>query len=73
MLFVSAADLSPSDLAALGNNIRPARRRRSAIHDERGNRRVLAAVNRSLARLDERLTRADVIRHGERLAKVRVA
>jgi hypothetical protein len=57
MIFISAADLSPSDLALLGNNIRPAHRRARQYPDERANRRVIAAVNRSLASLKERVDR----------------
>ena len=57
MLFVSAADLSASDLALLGNNIRPSRRQFRRDPDERSNRRVLAAVNRSIAGLQERVDR----------------
>jgi hypothetical protein len=55
MLFVAASELSPSDLALLGNNIRPSRRRNKLLPDERANRRVMAAVNRSLASLRERV------------------
>lgn len=55
MLFVSASELSASDLSLLGNNIRPTRRRPRATPDERCNRRVLAAVNRSLSSLKERV------------------
>ena len=57
MIFVSASDLSASDLALLGNNILPPRRRNRTAPDERRNRRVLAAVNRSLAALNERVDR----------------
>ena len=57
MLFVSASDLSASDLALLGNNIRPSRRVATRDRDERANRRVLAAVNRSLASVHERIDR----------------
>ncbi|HZK81411.1 MAG TPA: hypothetical protein VFC46_10100 [Humisphaera sp.] len=57
MIFVSASDICESDLALLGNNIRPSRRQVRRSPDERANRRVLAAVNRSLASLDERITR----------------
>ena len=57
MLFVSESDLSASDLASLGNNIRPRRRQVRRDPDERANRRVLAAANRSLASLHERLDR----------------
>ena len=55
MLFVSESDLSASDLASLGNNIRPRRRQVRRDPDERANRRVLAAVNRSLSLLQERV------------------
>lgn len=55
MLFVSASDLSPSELSLLGNNIRPPRRRSRTAPDERRNRRVLAAVNRSLSSFEERV------------------
>ena len=55
MLFVSASELSESDLALLGNNIRPGRRRARVIPNERHNRRILAAVNRSLSTLHERV------------------
>jgi hypothetical protein len=41
----------------LGNNIRPSRRQIRRDPDERANRRVLAAVNRSLASLQERVDR----------------
>jgi hypothetical protein len=57
MLFVSASDLSASDLAMLGNNIRPAHRKSRTTPDERQNRRVLSAVNRSLASFRERVDR----------------
>ena len=57
MMFVAACDLSESDMALLGNNIRPGRRPARRSLDERANRRVLAAVNRSLASLQERVDR----------------
>ena len=57
MIFVSESQLSASDLALLGNNIRPARRSSPRLPDERANRRVLAAVNRSLSSLAERVDR----------------
>ncbi len=57
MLFVSESDLSASDLASLGNNILPRRRQVRRDPDELANRRVMAAVNRSLAGLHERVTR----------------
>ena len=55
MLFVSESDLSPSELASLGNNIRPRRWQVRRDPDERANRRVIAAVNRSLSLLQERV------------------
>jgi hypothetical protein len=57
MLFICASDLSTSEMALLGNNIRPGRRRRYPNPNERANRRVLAAVNRSLSSLRERVDR----------------
>lgn len=57
MSIVLAASLSDSDLALLGNNIRPSTRVHRRSPDVRANRRVLAAVNRSLAALDERIAR----------------
>jgi hypothetical protein len=57
MLYVSAVDLSPLDLALLGNNIRPSARQSRRQRDDRANRRVLAAVNRSLASFQERIDR----------------
>ena len=57
MLFLSASNLSASELALLGNNIRPSRRRDRLSRDERANRRLLSAVNRSLALHDERVER----------------
>ena len=55
MLFVAAADMSASDFNLLGNNTRHGRRHRRRNPDERANRRVLSAVNRSLASLRERV------------------
>ena len=49
------SQLSPEDLALLGNNINPLRRPRHASPDERANRRILSGVNRSLAALRERV------------------
>lgn len=57
MLFVAASDLSESDLAVLGNNIRPAARLNRRSPNVRANQRVMAAVNRSLAGLDERVSK----------------
>jgi hypothetical protein len=57
MLFVSASDLSPAELSHLGNNILPGRRKHRRTPDERENRRVLSAVNRSLSSLAERVDR----------------
>lgn len=64
MLFVSASDLSESDLAALGNNIRPATRPQRRSPNAKANQRVLAAVNRSLAGLEERVSRLHPRRDG---------
>ena len=55
MIFVSASKLSPFELASLGNNILPARRRCSRSRTARTDRRVVAAVNRSLESLEERI------------------
>ena len=55
MLFIAASDLSSSELGLLGNNIRPRRRQIHRTPDDRANRRVLSAVNRSLASLRERV------------------
>lgn len=71
MLFVAASDLSASDIALLGNNIRPSRRKLRVSPDERENRRTIAAVNRSLASLRERVDRlyfAKTAKAAERLA-----
>jgi hypothetical protein len=57
MIFVSATDLSSSDLALLGNNILPGRRQNRRSRIDRDNRRVMAGVNRSLAALNERVDR----------------
>jgi len=55
MIFVVASDVCSSDLALLGNNVRPARRQTRRSPNERTNRRVLAGVNRSLMALNERV------------------
>ena len=57
MLFVAASELSPTELSLLGNNIRPSRRQARRDPDQRANRRVLSAVNRSLAVMQERIDR----------------
>ena len=57
MIFVAASDVSSSDLSLLGNNIRPSARQTRRQRDERANRRVLSAVNRSLAAMQERVDR----------------
>ncbi len=58
MWIISASDLSAADMALLGNNIRPPRpRRRRCDPGQRVNRRMISAVNRSLARLGERVER----------------
>jgi hypothetical protein len=49
MLFICASDLSTSEMALLGNNIRPGRRRRCPNPHER--------ANRSLSSLKERVDR----------------
>jgi len=51
MSIIPVSFLSSSDLAFLGNNLRAPTRRRS----HRSRRRLLAAVNRSLAPLGERV------------------
>jgi hypothetical protein len=68
MLFVAASDLSASDIALLGNNIRPGRRLIRRDPDQRANRRVLSAVNRSLASLHERVDRLQPAATSRRLA-----
>jgi hypothetical protein len=55
MLFVAASALSPSEIALLGNNIRPRSGDRRRAPVDQANRRVLAGVNRSLVRLRERV------------------
>ena len=57
MLYICASEVTESDLALLGNNIRPSRRRARTAPDERRNRRVLSAVNRSLTSMQERVDR----------------
>jgi len=61
MSIVHAARLSADDLARLGNNVSGPRRRR-ACDPGRAARRVLASVNRSLARVGERVDRLTVDR-----------
>jgi hypothetical protein len=73
MLFVAASDLSLSDLALLGNNIRPMRHKTRIAPDERANRRVIAAVNRSLASLRERVDRLDPAGAGPDSARRKLA
>ncbi len=53
MSILPASRLSASDLNRLGNNLVPSRRPRPWI--DREPRRVLAAVNRSLAGVGERI------------------
>lgn len=53
MSILPASRLTASDLNRLGNNLVPGRRPRPSIHREA--RRVLAAVNRSLACVGERV------------------
>ena len=57
MSILPASRLSASDLTRLGNNLVHHRRPRPSAH--RQARRVVAAVNRSLAAVGERLERLD--------------
>ena len=54
MSIVRASDLTSADLALLGNNIRPLGRRRRPR--PKYHRRLLCAVNRSLAPVGERVS-----------------
>jgi hypothetical protein len=56
MSIVLASSLSESDLCLLGNNMRPRSRTKRRPPAEQANRRVIAAVNRSLAALRERVS-----------------
>lgn len=58
MSIVPASRLSTSDLALLGNNLFPIRRPRPSIDQQA--RRLLAPINRSLARVGERIDRLSV-------------
>jgi hypothetical protein len=51
MSIVSESDLSPSELAMLGNNVIP------PVKSPRRRRRRIRAINRSLARFDECIAR----------------
>jgi len=57
MWIVPASDLSHAELACLGNNLRPSsgRGRKRQAASRRADRRILAAVNRSLSGLCERV------------------
>lgn len=57
MSIIPASCLSASDLAQLGNNLCPEHPRRRRASRLRGQRRLIAAVNRSLATLGERVGR----------------
>lgn len=57
MSIIPASALSPSDLAMLGNNLRPSHRTKGAAPASRRNHRILAAVNRSLACVGEQVSR----------------
>ncbi|HET6248077.1 MAG TPA: hypothetical protein VFE47_10305 [Tepidisphaeraceae bacterium] len=57
MIYVPASELSSAELAMLGNNFSTKRPHTRRYPDERKNRRVLSAVNRSLASLAERVDR----------------
>ena len=54
MSIIPVSRLSSSDLTLLGNNLRPDSRR---IRPRTKNHELLATVNRSLARLGERVTK----------------
>ena len=58
MIYVSASQLSASDMALLGNNILPGRRLRRDP-EKQAKRRVLRAVNRSLALVQEQVDHLD--------------
>jgi len=65
MSILPASRLSASDLNRLGNNLVPGRRPRPSI--DREPRRVLTAVNRSLAGVGERIDRlSDSASHARR-------
>ncbi len=57
MSIVPASRLSRSDLALLGNNVCSSGDCRRAKHRRRAGRLVVAAVNRSLAAVDEQVRR----------------
>jgi hypothetical protein len=57
MTIIPASRLSSSDLAVLGNNVDPSNRRPTPSSVRTDRRRQLAAVNRSLACLGERIGR----------------
>ncbi|HET6250897.1 MAG TPA: hypothetical protein VFE47_24625 [Tepidisphaeraceae bacterium] len=57
MIYVPVSDLSSAELAMLGNNFSTKRPHARRYPNERQNRRVLSAVNRSLASLAERVDR----------------
>ena len=59
MSIVPASRLSASDLTRLGNNLRHGEQRRLAPSPRRAERRLVAAVNRSLAAVGERIERLD--------------
>lgn len=61
MWIVPASCLSECDLLALGNNVRPRLRTRRRTPNQRANRRLVAAVNRSLAALKERVGRLHAV------------
>jgi hypothetical protein len=59
MSIVPAYRLTASDLSRLGNNLRGGGLRRGMIRRRRARGRLVAAVNRSLAGLNERVRRLD--------------
>jgi hypothetical protein len=57
MSIIPASRLSSSDLALLGNNTDPANRRPLPQSEREARRAQLAAVNRSLGRIGEQVSR----------------
>ncbi len=60
MSIIPASRLSASDLARLGNNMRP--RRRPAMSRRQSERRLVATINRSLACVGESVSQLDTHR-----------
>ena len=57
MSIVPASRLSRADLALLGNNLNSACTRCDRVRRRRKSRRLVAAINRSLAAVDEQVRR----------------